>query len=793
MKKLKLLPAAFLLALCLCLLTGCGKGESAEEEENTESETVYTASFLRIPVEEEKNLEFLALSDTGFYAGSYEKLRDGEIPEGVTPEYEGQYDIYGYRLYFGDLNGTLQPLAYESLPAPENTENLQDYSASAYLRKLWPLPDGRLIAVENLGVSWWEGPEDMDENDPAYWDYYRYEESCWLRHLDAQGCELSSARLQKDNEEDYLEVYYAVCDGAGRLLIPMNESICVYEQDGSCSARIELGDWPGEMVALDENRVGVMTWGRNGTELTLLDLEKMSVGEKLPLENYPNQLYPGKGDYAFYYSSGMRLYGYLLSEKKSVEILNWVDCDVIPDRIQCVSVGEDGLILALCAEEDGPNLATLRQVPRDSIPEKQVLTLGSLYPDQVSEAIIRFNRAHRDVRIEVLDYGQYGDGDSEDEVLEGLTKLSTEIMAGNMPDLLDLQGLPFDQLAAKGLLEDLYPWIDRDGELERGDFLPSVLKAAEQGGKLYRATPGFTLTTLIGASSVVGEEPGWTMEELETALASMPEGCTPLDPNMSRDNVLMMLLFTDMSSYVNWSEASCDFTNEDFYRLLRFCAGFPAQPRYDEGGSSVVGRLAAGKQMLLEATVSNLADVCYYDQYFGGSCTYIGYPTRSGSGNVLIFNNGFAMSAACPNKEAAWEFLRVFLTAAYERESYELPLRHDVFREKVEAAGIEYEKDAAGHYLLDENGERIPVVKGGMGMTDEFGNMLSFDLYGLTEEQAQKLLHAIETADKSMDLNTRIYGIVKEEAAAFFAGQKSAEEVAKLIQSKVGLYLSEQS
>ena len=37
-----------------------------------------------------------------------------------------------------------------------------------------------------------------------------------------------------------------------------------------------------------------------------------------------------------------------------------------------------------------------------------------------------------------------------------------------------------------------------------------------------------------------------------------------------------------------------------------------------------------------------------------------------------------------------------------------------------------------------------------------------------------------------------IMDIVTEQAAAYFSGQKSAEEVAKLIQSKANIYINEQ-
>ena len=42
---------------------------------------------------------------------------------------------------------------------------------------------------------------------------------------------------------------------------------------------------------------------------------------------------------------------------------------------------------------------------------------------------------------------------------------------------------------------------------------------------------------------------------------------------------------------------------------------------------------------------------------------------------------------------------------------------------------IDYMQDENGQYLLDENGERIPISRGGMGMADESGGSISFE-YG---------------------------------------------------------------
>ena len=122
-----------------------------------------------------------------------------------------------------------------------------------------------------------------------------------------------------------------------------------------------------------------------------------------------------------------------------------------------------------------------------------------------------------------------------------------------------------------------------------------------------------------------------------------------------------------------------------------------------------------------------------------------------------------------------------------------LPLNRAAFKTALDKAmEIEYEKDAEGHYLLDANGERIPTSKGGMSVSMDGESIMDFTLWAMTPAQAEKLRGVVESADRAVDMNATVAGIVRTEAAAFFAGQKSAEEVARLIQSKVSLYVSEQ-
>ena len=156
----------------------------------------------------------------------------------------------------------------------------------------------------------------------------------------------------------------------------------------------------------------------------------------------------------------------------------------------------------------------------------------------------------------------------------------------------------------------------------------------------------------------------------------------------------------------------------------------------------------------------------------------------------MNLESGYAMSSKCADKEAAWSFLRTFLDEETQANAWNgIPLSKKVYQDKLEdAMTVEYEKDENGEYVLDEKGEKKPVSIGGMWQEDG----TEIQVYAMTQEQADKLWEAVTTCDKVLEQDDAIYNIVFEQAQAFYSGQKTAEEVARLIQNKVTIYVNEQ-
>lgn len=828
----------------------------AAAEDTAQTEYVYNSTFTPVTGDEKvSSIVARSFTDDGFYATG-EVVTGSKTPdEGVEPQYYGQFFITEPAVFFVGNDGSVRELEnyvpyiapadpiefYKDSPddaaegeviadgfsealteAPAAQEEAAEpsvdadgvvyddqhpcdgvYAYSNYVgvNSLGKLNDGSLFDLEVMYLNWQDVPE-LSYDDDDFYDHYTYRNTYFIRRLDQTGKELSSVRLDIPSTEwIYSE---GVSDSDGNVLFVRNTETGEYSIVG---INPETGERVYEIpceeslstVFKDRNgSIYATIWG-DSMELRQIDIANKTFGETSALPYDAYSVFTGGGDYPLYYNSGSYFYGFdPASEEGPVRLFNWLDCDINPDDMWSLSVDGDGTVRGLLNNYDNYTmtysrcLASVGKVPADSVAAKKEITLATqMLSWDMRSAISTFNRKSSDVRIKVIDYSEYN---TEDDYSAGLTKLTTEIMAGNCPDILDLNGLSIAQLASKGILEDLYPFLKSDTAINIDDIYPNVLAAAEQDGKLVRTVTTFGINTVVGAASIVGDTPGWNYAELENALRNMPDECTPFSIDMTRGQILSTCLNLDMGSYVNWATGEVNFENEQFENLLKFAATFPDEYDWDTYNwqtDNEEARIAEGRQMLFGTNISTIDQLMYIESsYKGTPVTFIGYPTNNGTGNTIELGAGFAMCSSSTDKAAAWKFLRSFFTEEYYENYfyyYGLPAHKENLEKKLaDYCRMTYRVDENGKYVLDANGEKIPEQRY-YGMDGG-----AYTYYCLSKEMADSFRNLIDTTEKISVADEAISDIVTKQSAAFFAGQKSAEETARLIQSNAKIYVNEQ-
>lgn len=160
------------------------------------------------------------------------------------------------------------------------------------------------------------------------------------------------------------------------------------------------------------------------------------------------------------------------------------------------------------------------------------------------------------------------------------------------------------------------------------------------------------------------------------------------------------------------------------------------------------------------------------DNAFGKFADIAGYPTQTGEPRYLMAsNNMLGINSASEQKEGAWAFIEYTLLNGVDETDPSASF--SVLTEKFEKQL--YPEDSDGVYANDYLGEKFHV-----GLTPP------------TEEQVSKMREMVDNAVwKGSGEYRDILRIIYEETEYFFAGDKTAEEAADVIQSKVSILMSE--
>lgn len=810
---------ALLVAVSL-LLAGCATQVPGQEQDAT----VFLPEFIDFDVAE-LGIESI---NTGCCDGTdvYVLAEAGFETEETDPVTGETYTSYEYRttIFRFPLDGSGPQELENFAPLGQGEEKPVDRESYSHIESISVGADGTLWVSESLDEYIYDVPEDFDPESDYIWNYemLEYKSTRVRRQLDRTGAEI--ARVDTGGMEEALGfgedggyIGSSVTDNDGNTYVfaeiytdsGYETKVAVLDKDLKVLFEVKEQDLWGQLVLLGDGSAALSYYkhdrftGEGGQILRVIDLEEKDWGKEYPMPVNAGNVYPGSGDYLFYYDNGDSLYGYSAEEEAGKKILTWSTADINRSDISFFTFLADGRIAAMTRHwgQNGmeAEIAILSEQPISVLEDRTVLVFATQYLGyDMRQRIIEFNKSQTDYRIQIRDYSEFN---TADDYNAGLTKLNTEIIAGQVPDILDTTGLPVRQYGAKGLLEDLWPFIDGDGELGgREGLMVRPLEAASQEGKLYSLFNSFTIRTAAGAPDVVGEELSWSLADLEAALAKMPEGCDIFSDSDTKEYMLRNVLAMQMDNFVDWTTGECWFDSEGFTALLEFCDSFPLEYDWNSYDSdeyeSDLKRIANGKQLLSMETLYDMQYIQVQEYIFGGDVTYVGYPREDGGvGSSFQVEGGLAMSTTCKDKEAAWAFIRDMLLPQSQPEDeyfyfdgWGFPVNKQDFDHMAKQYMTpQYMLDENGEPMLDENGEPMEYSQGGIGWGD--GEMV--ELYATTQEQYDKVMALYGAIDSVYSFDESIYSIVRDVALRYFNGDITTEAAADQIQSRVKIYVNE--
>lgn len=635
-----------------------------------------------------------------------------------------------------------------------------------------------------------------------------------LKKFDPQGKELMSNEMKgidefSDGSEYGMFVQEISELNGGNLLIrisAMMDKNIIVTPEGECKGTLELDEMSiYNTSAAADGRIAVMGFEESGTKIRYADPETMEAdGDAIESGelNTINFLIKGSGDYNIFALSGTALLG-ITKDGKVKEVVNWVDSDLGGSYVESVVALENGEFLISSNGQDGVTFYKLSARSKDDLKNTKVITVAMMYADStITGKISDFNKKNNGYRITVEDYSKYYEYDDKNETLinSPSKQMQLDIMSGKSPDMI----ITYDhsiitELAAKGLFTDLYPLLDDSSDLSRDDILPNVLKANEINGKLCSIAPSFYINTLTARKEFVDKQ-GWSLSELIDTYDKYKDKMS-FSENDTKD-LVMNVISGYSHQFADYEKGTCSFDSPEFIKLLEFCNQFPSSDEKFGDGSSDDGMIddnftidagdyekgqldvRNGKVLVSELYLSSPRDYAYEKQgKFGTDITMAGYPGVEGTGAVLSFDNYFAVLDSSPNKEQCWNFISQFFSKEYDHDlSYNFPSTKAAFDKCIE------ESMAKPYYIDSETNKKVEYDD-----TYYIGGK-EIKIKPLTKEEADFLSDYIKNTTAIFETYSEdTLTILIEEVNAYFAGEKTAEEAADMLQNRVSLLISEQS
>lgn len=541
---------------------------------------------------------------------------------------------------------------------------------------------------------------------------------------------------------------YAIRCTSERVYLKSPDKIVAVDNSGNYLSEYKVqGD--SALIVGNDDYAYVANYTENGIEISALD--SYNKFPDFTVKQSDCNVYSGNEEFFLLMANDTGLYGLNMDGSQEAAII-WSDCGISLSRIMGIAALPDGKFLLL----DAMGTSLLSPADPSDMHKRITLTLATAgSADMVRGQILLFNQSNSDYYIEIKDYSEGG----AYYTATAVSRMNTDLISGKYPDLIQFTDVSPYPYINKGYLADMCILLADDPDMSLEDI--AIADQLMVGGGIYFIDREFYMDTRVGYYSDFGDVYGWTFEKYLEAEKNAPADMEMMY-NTTRSSLLRSLSSRYMQSAIDWKSSACDFDNADYIAILEAVRRIKETPEsknpQDLDTTPVYVRMKEGTLYTAAAWISSVRSLTIQENQAGSKLSVIGYPTVDGScGTDFGLNVPIGICSRSKNAEGSWAYIKYVLTGG-SGTGIGMPVYVPYLQTQINEA------------LQEESDDGIKLTQADV---DRFETLLS-------------KVKTVAVYDET------ILGIIESEAAPFFAGQKTAEETAKIIQSKVSLYIAEQ-
>ena len=516
--------------------------------------------------------------------------------------------------------------------------------------------------------------------------------------------------------------------------------------------------------------------------------------------------YGENGKYYFY--DMLAMYEYR-DNLPPVKVANWIDCGISPDLSgPCLWViDSQNYYLKKTVKTKNRTKESLYFIHTEMVPDenpKQKIILDYYgISDWIKDAVFAFNRENDayEILFNMIDPVNMSREDILDMIGERAVKSS-------LPDMIITDmAVNFNDYADKGVLLDLKPYFsDR--------LLGCITDVMDFGGHLYTLPTEMQINTFLCLPEVTEDFLTWDvfMDAAETLAVG--------EVLFSDERAIKFLRENGIMDFFDFADGRAEYDTDRFREVMTFLsdletrvdttAGYvtthsdgtngytnPTLPaRLRDGGLTFMNLWMRGAEMLVTARL------LYGEEDF----VWCGYPSEHGGGANVNALGRIAVNADTEAKEGCLAFVESLLTPEYQTA-----YTHDNLPITREGMQLLFEKNRYWYYdpaTYEAIGDPaapmreptmsfeqpIPIVPTSAGFSSDNPDEPVVEgtvIVKLEDADIDAFMHFLDNCHMSAGSDETVEAIVTEELSYWENGVKPLEEVTKIIQSRVGIYLAE--
>lgn len=294
------------------------------------------------------------------------------------------------------------------------------------------------------------------------------------------------------------------------------------------------------------------------------------------------------------------------------------------------------------------------------------------------------------------------------------TKMSTEIMAGEGPDIFSLsQKLPFEKMAANSTLLDVDELINTYySEINFDDYNAKVMESGVINGKRYFVPLAYSIDAFISTEETLGKynlvSTDFSYEALNDALSQSGESYSLF--GSTEDNLNFFYSF--LAQFFDYNSSEIEFDTKDFSESLDYIYDLINNDTTDENiYYFLYENISKGDSVFYKQFSSFELMVRTYAYLYYYSSTPVLVNNFSQSQNIISasVDFGIAFNSNCKHKEKLLPFIEYCLSESiqtnWNTEYCALAVNNSTLKNSIGSAEQAIDFDEDGN--IDSNEEAI--------------------------------------------------------------------------------------